>query len=144
MREIGYCAIYGQMESHALKPALARAPFVFLGLRHLKSRRNPTIWKDRVMPQQHSNPASAKNEQVRSLGRQIEQLEDQRDAAEERGEDTTAMDQQIDQLEQQLQQAKQTRKDTEAQARADRKAARNQDNPGQGQGRQNQGGNSNR
>jgi hypothetical protein len=74
------------------------------------------------MPQPHSNPASSKNEEVRNYGRQIEKLEDERDAAADRGEDTSALDQQIEALEQQQQQAKDRRKASEAQARADRKA----------------------
>ena len=69
------------------------------------------------------NGQSMKNETVRALGRQIENLEDQIDAAPE-GEDTSGLEAQLADLETQLHAAQQAKRDAQKKVVADRKAAR--------------------
>lgn len=69
---------------------------------------------------------SMKNEQVRLIGRQIEDLEDQIAAAtaQDPAADTAALKQQLADLEAQMKAAQQAKQDAQHQAVADSKAAR--------------------
>jgi predicted nucleic acid-binding Zn-ribbon protein len=73
---------------------------------------------------------SMKNAQVRNIGRQIETLEDQIDAAHQQGQDTTQMEQQLDALNAQMKQAQEAKHTAQQQLRQDRKAQRDAAGPG--------------